>query len=74
MFETIKTILQSDGLLIATCVFVSVMACIWYLGKREDKNATIRMASSHDLNQAESAELEFEMLNCPEFEASRRRL
>ncbi|MDJ0958871.1 MAG: hypothetical protein QNI91_18530 [Arenicellales bacterium] len=74
MFETIKVIFQSDGLLIATCVFVSVMGCIWYLGKREDKNATIHMASSHDLNEAESTELEFEMLNSPRFEASRKRL
>ena len=62
MFEAIKVILQSDGLLIATCVFLLAMACIWYMGKREDKNAAIHMASSHDIKEVESAELEFERL------------
>ena len=59
MIEAIKVILQSDGLLIATCVFFLVMACIWYAGKREDKNAAIHMASSHDINEIESTESNF---------------
>ena len=62
MFEAIKVILQSDGLLIAACVFVSAMTCIWYMGKREDKNAAIRMASSHDIKETEPTESEFERL------------
>lgn len=57
MFEAIKVLFQSDGLLIAACVFLLVMAGIWYVGKREDKNAAIIMASSHDLNDAEPTEL-----------------
>ena len=58
MFETIMTLFQNNGLLIATSVFLIVMTCIWYVGTREDKNAANIIASSHDLKDVEPAEYE----------------
>lgn len=52
MFEAIKALVQSDGLLIAICAFLMPMACIWLVGTREDKSATNTVALSHDLKDA----------------------